>query len=98
MNHICNQEFQEGDVLFKNTIDSKNFIYVYELPWWLSGKESACNAGTTGDPGLIPESGRSPGRGHGNLLQYSYLENPMGTGAWQSIVHGVAQSDMTEVT
>ena len=36
------------------------------------GKESACNAG---DPGLIPESGRSPGEGNGNPLQYSYLEN-----------------------
>ena len=39
-----------------------------------SGKESACNAR---EPGLIPESGRSPGGGHGNPLQYSCLENPM---------------------
>ena len=74
------------------------YIYIYELPRWLSGKESACNAGTTGDPGLIPESGRSLGRGHGNPLQFSYLENPMDTGAWQVIVHGVTESDMTEVT
>ena len=43
------------------------------LPWWLSSKKSACKAG---DPGLIPESGRSPGGGHGNSLQYSGLENP----------------------
>ena len=43
------------------------------LPWWLSGKESACNAR---DLGLIPGSGRSPGEGNGNLLQYSCLENP----------------------
>ena len=92
MNHACDQEFQEGDALFKNTIDSKNFIYIYELPWWLSGKESACNTGTTGDPDLIPESGRSPGRGHGNSLQYSYLENPMDRGDWQAIVHGATKS------
>ena len=44
------------------------------LPWWLSGKESACNAG---DLGSIPGSGRSPGGGHGKSLQYSCLENPM---------------------
>ena len=44
------------------------------------------------DTGLLPESGRSPGGGHGNPLQYSCLENPMDRGAWQAIVHGVAKS------
>ena len=44
------------------------------LPRWLSGKESACSAG---DTGLISGSGRSPGGGNGNLLQYSGLENPV---------------------
>ena len=48
-------------------------------------KASACNMG---DPGLIPESGRSPGEGNGNPLQYSCLENPMDRGAWWAIVHG----------
>ena len=47
------------------------------LPRWLSGKESTCQAGDAGDPGLIPGSERSPGEGHGNLLQYSCLGNPM---------------------
>ena len=42
-----------------------------ELPWWLSGEESACNAEDAGDLGLIPGSGRSPGGGHDNPLQYS---------------------------
>ena len=42
------------------------------LPWWLRCKESACNVG---DLGSIPESGRSPGGGHGNPLQYSCLKN-----------------------
>ena len=52
-------------------------------------KASACNAG---DPGSIPGSGRSPGEGNGNPLQYSCLENPMGRGAWWATVHGVAKS------
>ena len=50
---------------------------------------SACNAG---DLGLIPGSGRSPGEGNGNPLQYSCLENPMDRGAWWAIVHGVTKS------
>ena len=52
----------------------------FQLPWWLSGKESACH---TGDVGSIPGSGRSPGGGHNNPLQYSCLENPMDRGAWR---------------
>ena len=52
------------------------------------GKESAYNAG---DPGLIPGSGRSPGEGNGNPLQYSCPENPMDRGAWQASVHGVTR-------
>ena len=48
------------------------------LPWWLSGKESTCNAG---DAGLIPGSERSPGEGDDNSLQYSCLGNPMDRGA-----------------
>ena len=51
-----------------------------------------------GDPGSIPGSGRSPGEGNGNPLQYSCLENPMDIGAWQSTVYGVAELDMTEET
>ena len=42
--------------------------------------------------GLIPGSGRSPGEGNGNRLQYSCLENPMDGGAWQATVHTVAQT------
>jgi len=52
------------------------------------GKESACSAG---DLGSIPGSGRSPGEGNGNPLQYSSLENPMDRGAWQATVHGVTR-------
>ena len=49
------------------------------------------NAGDTRDAGLIPGSGRSPGGGNGNPLQYSYLENPMDRGAWKATVYGVAK-------
>ena len=52
-------------------------------------KTSVCNAG---DPGLIPESGRSPGEGNCNPLQYPCLKNPMDRGAWYATVHGVVKS------
>ena len=55
-------------------------------------KESACGAADRGDTGLIPRSGRSPGEGNGNPLQYTCLENPMDRGAWLATVHGVAES------
>ena len=50
------------------------------------------NALATGDGDLIPGSGRSPGVGNGNPLQYSCLENPVDGGAWWDIVYGVAKS------
>ena len=56
------------------------------------GEESACNAGDTRDSGSIPGSGRSPGEGHGNPLQYTCLEHLIDRGACQAIVHGVAKS------
>ena len=62
------------------------------LPQWLSSKESACNAGATGDMGSILGSGRSLGGGHGNPLQYSCLESPMDRGAWWAIAHKVTKS------
>ena len=52
-------------------------------------KESACNAG---DPGLIPEWGRSPGEGNGNLFQHPCLGNAIDRGASWATVHGVAKS------
>ena len=68
------------------------------LPRWPSGKESAHNAGASGDAGSIPGWGRSPGGGHGNPLQYSCLENLMDRGARQAIVHGVAKTGHELVT
>ena len=61
-------------------------------------KDPPANAGNIRDAGLIPGSGRSPGGGYGNPLQYTCLENPMDRGAWWATVHRVAESDTTEVT
>ena len=58
------------------------------FPGGSGSKESACNAGNLG---LIPGSGRSPGGGHGNPLQYSCWENSMDRGAWGLTVHKVAK-------
>ena len=59
------------------------------LSMFVTGKESACNAG---DPGSIPRSEKSPGEGHDNSLQYSCLENSMDREAWWVTVHGVTKS------
>ena len=56
------------------------------------GSEVKASAWNSGDPGLIPGSGRSLGEGNGNPLQYSCLENPIEGGAWWATVHGVAKS------
>ena len=61
--------------------------------FWLSGKQSACNAG---EAGSIPVLGRFPGRGNGNPLQYACLGNPTDRGAWWATVHGVTELDIAE--
>ena len=58
-------------------------------PMWPVVMNLPANAG---DMGSIPRLGRSPGEGNGNPLQYSFLENPMDRGAWQTTEHGVAKS------
>ena len=61
-------------------------------------KNPPTNIGDIRDVSWIPGSGRSHGRRHGNLLQYSCLENPMDRGAWRATVHRITGSDTTEVT
>ena len=58
----------------------------------LAVRNLPANAGDIRDTGSDPGSGRSPGEGNGNLLQYSCLESPIDRGAWQAAVHGVAKS------
>ena len=70
-----------------------------DFPGGSVSKGSSFNAEDMGDTGLIPGSGRFPGGGHNNPLQYSCLENPMDRGAWGSYSPwGCKESDMTEVT
>ena len=66
------------------------------LPWWLSGKEHACNARDTGDSGSVPGLGRSSEGGNGNPLQNSCLENSMDRGVWRASVHTDAVLDTTK--
>ena len=56
------------------------------------GKESACDAEDAGDEDLIPGLGRSPGGGHGNPFQCSFLKNPMDRGVWRATVCRVTKS------
>ena len=67
------------------------FSYIYVIIGFpgVVVKSPYANAGDVRDMGLIPGSGRSPGGGHGNPLQYSCLENPMDRGAWRATVHRV---------
>ena len=73
--------------------DEIHSTYWLSFPRWLSGNESICQCRRLGS---IPGLGRSPGGGNGNPLQYSWLENPMDRGAWQTTVHRVTkESDTT---
>ena len=84
--------------LFRNRF-IQSLLFWGRIDWRLApggsdSKESACNAGDLG----IFGSGRSPGGGHGNPVQYSCLENPMDRGAWRATVHGVARAGHDSAT
>ena len=79
--------------IFQNPLKlSLPHLLGFGLPWWLSSKESTSSAGDAGGDGSILGSGRSPGGGHGNPLQYSCLGNSMDRGSWWATVLGVAKS------
>ena len=67
------------------------YIYIWASQVVIVVKNLPSSSGDLRGGGLIPGSGRTPGRGHGSPLQYSCLENPMDRGAWQLTVHGVAR-------
>ena len=89
-------------MLIKKIKDDTKIVERYHilgLPWWLSGKEFTFNEETTGDTGSILGSGKSLGRGHDNLLQYTYLENPdkqRSLAGYSPLGH--KESDTTEVS
>ena len=68
-------------------------MLLWGLPWWLSCKESTCQCRRHS---LIPGWERAPGGGHGNLLQYSCLGNPMDRGAWWARIQGVGKEWVTK--
>ena len=75
------------------------WIYLSVSQVTLVVKNPPAKTGDIRDLGSIPGSGRSPGEGNGNPLQYSCLENPTDRGAWQATVHGITKDlDMAEVT
>ena len=69
-----------------NKVSLNSTTVLFSFPGGSDSKVSACNAG---DPGSMPGSGRSPGKGNGNPLQYSCLENLMDGEAWRATVHGL---------
>ena len=82
----------------ENTKVQETFVFYYlckPIVGFLGGsvvKNLPANAGDARDSSSIPGSGRCPGIGNGNPLQYSFLENPMDRGAWCAAVHGVSKS------
>ena len=84
-----NQQYNLNFFAFEWIGLTEKYIYIYFYPCGSAGKASAHNVG---DPGSLPGSGRSPGEGNGNPLQYSCLENSMEGVAWQATVHGVPKS------
>ena len=71
-------------------------ISVYIWEGFAGGSAVKNPPADTGDMGLMPGSGRSPGEGNGNPPQYSCLRNPMDRGAWWATVHGIPkESDLT---
>ena len=94
--HEINRSFTIGVSPCRPQILMGRFSQIY---WNFGGfpdaavvKNPSASSGDAGDLGWIPESGRSPGEGNGNPVQYSCLENSKNRGAWQATVHGVAKS------
>ena len=77
--------------IWAHTIHTHTRVYT-GFPGSTSGKEPTCQSGDVRDAGSIPVLGRSPGGGHGNPLQYPWLENPLDREAWWATVHRVAKS------
>ena len=88
------QEIKESQTCWDDYINA--FVYIHSIYMGFSGgasgKEPACNAGDGRDARSMSGLGKFPGGGHGNPLQYSCLENPMGRRAWWATAHMVSKS------
>ena len=87
--HMCNTRHSLDHELLCAVGIYKLYLECGGFPGGSDSKESACSVG---DPGLIPQSGKSSGEGNGYPCWYSCLENSMDRGAWRATVHGVAKS------
>ena len=85
----CPQSLPSIKILFYIFWIFGNKYADFGLPWWLRGKDSACNAGNVDS---TPWSGRSPGEDNGNPLQYSCLGSSMDRGAWWAIVYPITKT------
>ena len=83
---------QTNSLRWKHTNIFNTFLAINTSQVVLVIKNPRDNAGDKRDAGSIPGSGRAPGEGNGNPLQYSCLENPMDRGAWRATVHRVTES------
>ena len=87
--------FTHGDDTTHRTVYGPIYSYLLYLVSFPGGavvNNPSASAGDAREVGSILGSGRSPGEGNGNPLQYSCLENPLDRGAWQDRVHGVAKA------
>ena len=83
-----------GQLLYPISLIQHSYRFCFiRPPRWLSGKESACQCRRHRRCRFDPWSGRSLGGGNGNLLRYSYLENPIDRGAWLATVHRATKSN-----
>ena len=84
---------------FLTALTDRVFTFVYPIKWGFPGDSVAKNLlATAGGMGFISGSGRSPGEGHCNPLQYSCLGSPMDRGACQAIVHGITKKSWTRLS
>ena len=81
-----------ADIRSEGSLLENDALNVRLTRWSLVVEKLPAIVGDIRDLGLIPVSARSPGEGHGNPLQYSWLENPLDREAWRAAVHGVAKS------
>ena len=90
---ICSTQSVIGEIpIEKRKIILPIFWKVINILAFPGGSDGKASAYNVGDLGSIPGSGRSPGEGNHNPLQYSCLENPMDRGAWQATILGIAKS------